>query len=276
MVVTRKGARPNSLSAGVWTMMPLWIYQQRRSGLGGHKLCYRTCRRRLAPPPTLAHRCPLPHLAAPSRRFPPSLHGFIPRRRCFAPNLPHFPSPPGHFSPFVVIAAFRVPSLRRARSSNSLSLRRPSSSSSTFLLPADSPPGFESPLPLGTRCRWVRLPAMCYRSRCRCRRRRPFAGIASPDLQVVVAAPMWVVDTVWRSLGVSWGLGGEVIREERTTRVVVCFRNALDGTPTCWVNRSPLVFRSLQFHRRATMCPPTSLWKGEGRVRLSSSRTVDG
>ena len=30
---------------GLFRMTPLWIYQQRRSGLGGHKLCYHTCRR---------------------------------------------------------------------------------------------------------------------------------------------------------------------------------------------------------------------------------------
>ena len=29
---------------GLFRMTPLWIYQQRRSGLRGHKLCYRTCR----------------------------------------------------------------------------------------------------------------------------------------------------------------------------------------------------------------------------------------
>ena len=87
---------------------------------------------------------------------------------------------------------------------------RPSSfSSSTFLLSSplgfDSPPGFNSPPGLdsqprpGTRCRWVRLPAMCCRCRwvrlpcrshhrpgCRCRRRRSFASAASAGRQVIV------------------------------------------------------------------------------------------
>ena len=216
-------------------MTPLWIYQQRRSALGGHKLIVHVV--------VVSYLLPLPiivlFLISPLLRVVSPL-------LCTALFLVVVVSPP--ISPtFLLLLAvslplsssprFVFPSLRHPRSSNSLPLRRPSSSCSTFLLPADSPPGFESPLPLGTRCRWVRLPVMC-RSRSRCRCRRPFAGIASSGRQVVVAATMWVVDAVWglRSLGVGWGLGKEVIREERaTTRVVAHFRDALDRPPTCWV-----------------------------------------
>jgi hypothetical protein len=83
-------------------------------------------------------------------------------------------------------------------------------------------PGFESLPPLGTRCRWVRLPAMCYR--CRCRRRRPFAGVASSGRQVVVAATMWVVDAVWglRSFVVRGGLGAGGGSDQRRTGYDKC------------------------------------------------------
>jgi hypothetical protein len=171
--------------------------------------------RRLAPPPTLALHLvfhPLPHLALPSRRFPcfSALLSLSPSS--FRPTFPHT----SIFLLLLVVSLplsslphFVFPSLHRPHSSNSLPLHQASfSSSSTFssstlLLPANSPPGFKSSPLLGTCCRWVHLPARCYRCHshyrlhCRCRHHRPFAGIASSGCQVIVAAMMWVVDAVW-------------------------------------------------------------------------------
>jgi hypothetical protein len=217
----------------------------------------------------------------------PSFASFPPFSAPLSPSSSLFRPPSPHTSTFLLLLVislpsssprFVFPSLRRPGSSNPLPLRR-TSSSSTFLL-LDLPPPRPSSSPptllLGSnrRRRWVRLPTMCYRCRsryrlcCRCRHRRPFAGVVSSCRQVVVAATMWAVDAVWglRSLGVGWGLGEEVIREKLVAR----FRDALDGPPTCWVppcvSVTPIPLSS----------PPTSLWKGEGGVRLSSSRTVDG
>jgi len=61
-------------------------------------------------------------------------------------------------------------------------------------------------------------------------------------------------------------------KKRATTSVIARFCDALDLP----LVGSPLVFLSLQFHRRASMCPPTSLWKGEGRVRMSSGLCVPG
>jgi len=70
------------------------------------------------------------------------------------------------------------------------------------------------------------------------------------------------------SLGMGWGLGEKVMKEKRvTTNVVARFRDALDGPPIPWV---PPCVSPPQFPSRVSMCPPTSLWRGEGRVRLSS------
>jgi len=110
---------------------------------------------RLAPPPTLAPHLiplPLPDLTPLSRRFP---FVVVSPLLCTAFSLlllvvssPFSASfhPRGHFSPFVVIAVFVFPLLRRPRSSSSSSTllllidppaprrRRPSSSPSTLLL----------------------------------------------------------------------------------------------------------------------------------------------
>ena len=192
---------------------------------------------RLTPPPTPA---PLPHRAPPSRRFP---------------SLSFPPPPLRPLSSFSSLNLLVVePPRRRPSSSSTLLLvyrppRLPSSSSTLLLLPVDSAPGFDSPPP-GTRCRWVRvrLPAMCcccrsrYRPRCRYRRLRPFAGVASSGRHVVVTATVWAVDALRGliSLVVGWELGEKVMREKRaTTNVVARFCDALDGPPIPWV---PLVF----------------------------------
>ena len=73
---------------------------------------------------------------------------------------------------------------------------------------------------------------------------------------------------------VGWGLGEKVMREKwATTSVIVCFCDALGRPPTFWV---PLCVSPPQFHRRASMCLPASLWRGEGRVQLSSVLCIPG
>ena len=119
------------------------------------------------------------------------------------------------------------------------------------------------------------------RPRCRCG--LAYAGIASLIHQVVVskssgrccvvALTMWVVGTVWGSI--SLVVVGEEVKREKwaTTNIVARFCDTLDGPPIYWV--LPCVFPP-QFPRRAGMWLPTSLWKGEGRVRLSSVLRIPG
>jgi len=78
---------------------------------------------------------------------------------------------------------------------------------------------------------------------------------------------MWAAGTVWGSI--SLVVVGEKVKRE----IVVCFRDTLDGPPIYWV--LPCVFPP-QLPRRAGMWPPTSLWKGEGQVRLSSVLRILG
>ena len=114
-----------------------------------------------------------------------------------------------------------------------------------------------------------------HRPHCRCG--LDYAGIASLIHQVVVsessghccivALTMWAAGTVWGSI--SLVVVGEKVKREKwaTTNIVAHFRDTLDGPPIYWV--LPWVFPP-QLPRRSGMWPPTSLWKGEGRVQLSS------
>jgi hypothetical protein len=87
---------------------------------------------------------------------------------------------------------------------------------------------------------------------------------------------MWAVDSLRGliSLGVGWELGEKVMKEKQaTTNVVARFCDALDGPPIPWV--PPCVSPS-QFPGRVSTYPPTSLWRGEGQVRLSSVLRILG
>ena len=74
----------------------------------------------------------------------------------------------------------------------------------------------------------------------------------------------------WVGLNVvSGGLTKEGWEKRTMTQVVVRFRDVLAGPPTSWV--PPGVSPSLNPSSSKNE-PPTSLWRGEGRVRLGCVR----
>jgi len=84
---------------------------------------------------------------------------------------------------------------------------------------------------------------------------------------VVVAVTTRAADAMWGSISLVVGK-----REKRAmANVIAHFFDALDRPPISWV---PPCVSPPQFRGRASICPPTSLWRGEGWVWLSSGLRI--
>ena len=105
----------------------------------------------------------------------------------------------------------------------------------------------------------------------------PEAGLVVEGSAMRYTCRRWVDGTRASSGGLALGGSGQLdgmpkgIRKRTTTFIMVRFHDALHGPPTPWV---PPYVSPFPIPPSSELEPPTSLWKGEGRMQRGPSFDV--